>query len=190
MEADAQEFEHILRVVCVSHRYIRVMVEKLALAGAQVSVAEMQIEGSRPLESPTTSVTERGIDAWIDDPTTYPGAWPHPEIPIEVVSSEHGVTVDVELAQAPSSEIRDRLETKLVGWPGDVATYLDEQGHNVDLLGDFNKRVPSFGGKKRVVTAYYEHIANTREPSRAALVNMLACFNKKIAPIARVRIAM
>ncbi|AGP36437.1 hypothetical protein [Sorangium cellulosum] len=182
-------YDFTLRVQCVSHRFIRLLIESLRISGWGNPVRRMVVVGSLPIQDPATSVTERDIRAAIHDPTAYPGAWPERGFPIELLESVQGVTVEIELVDKVSPSLQFDVDTLLTLWPNVLMNYLNDRGESV-VIQDIGPRIPRIARRKRTVVATYDHLPHAREPSRAALVNLLSRFHRRVAPIASARIAM
>lgn len=175
-----------LDVAGVSPRFLRTFVEYLAASGSPHPLLALTIVGTLPPDGSPLSVRDVQLARWLDEPDGYVGAWSTPGFGVKTKSTPRGAAVRVRLASATTDDVAGELEETFSAWQSAVLTYpsagRDRRGV-MEPLGSFARTRSDFFAK----VSLFDH---AREPTRAALVNALACFHERVARIAEIEIAM
>lgn len=169
-----------LEIAAVSPYFIRTIVERLANS----SLRTLSIVGSLQRDAGPLSITEANVISWLDDPTAYMGEWPDPGFSVEQEDVGRGMSLAVTLENDLTDELFELLGIYAARWGAAIMSYANLRKTERGIRTAF----PEKGRKKREYLAHYGSFNFVVGPSRAVLVNMLAHFHRKVAPIKRVKL--
>lgn len=176
-----------MRVAGVSPLFLRNIVPSFGTIGAPGKTTFLRITGSLPLDDSPLSVREAAVIRWLDDRESFMKAWPDLGFPVKTKEgASRAATVRVRFCQAVTKKLVEKLELTIAIWVMAI-------GHYPSL--DFSHRgrgqgVTQTAKTKSEVVCTYPAFDYAREPAQAVLVNMLACFHAKVAPIAEAEITL
>jgi len=184
--AAGPDYRWEMQVAAVSPRFVRTIVESMPSASASVFVRSMSIAGSLQLDESPLSVRQAEVNAWLEDPTAYLGAWPDPGFPVHHIPSPRGATLRVRLAGELTDELYFSLTELLTSWYGAVQFYADLKGTSLGAMQP-DAHIGRTRREFRAGKLFFNHIIG---PTRDMLANLLSRFHRTEAPIEEVEIGM
>jgi hypothetical protein len=185
-DKNGPNYDWQLEIAGMSPKFIRQFVERLRGVSRKGYAMSLAIRGSFALDESPLSVTEREVIAWLDDPNAYPGAWPSPGFPVEREFPPKGASVRVRLAGKANKKILSGFRNVLAIWSNLTLEFFDAKGEQMGR-SDFN---PSIAASGVELSARYGIFDRVREPSAAALINLLGRLHHDVAPIEKAIIAL
>lgn len=174
-----------LTVAGVAPVFLRVFVEHLAGAGHPHALRSVSIVGSLPPDGTRRSVRERELAGWLSNPDAYPARWPEPGFRVLRSHLPRGAAVRVTLAGEVAPFV-DELEATISTWQTALLGYPDARRRGRGVAEPH----ASFARTRSALHAKLGLFDHARDPAEAALVNALARFHVKSAPVAELAIAM
>jgi hypothetical protein len=180
------ELRFQLEVAGVSPRFIRTIVEYLAPTGHPHAALVLTVVGG--LAPDGTRLSVRGVELarWLDDPALHPEAWSAPGFRVTPKVAPRGASVRVRLQRALTAEVAIELERTISAWQSAVLTYPNLAGDDRGLMDPHC----TFARTRTDLLARVSLFDHATAPTRDQLVNALAWFHERVAPIAEVEIAM
>lgn len=179
-------YRWILQVRAVSPRFLRSVVEILAIAASPVATAAIGIAGTLPWDGSALSVHTEQLLAWCADPAGYPAR--SPALPFEVREETipRGCALRVGFAGDVGPDDVEALNERLGLW-GFLTTTCPSLAR--DSVGG-RTYIDRLGVNRREYSRFIEVFDLAQEVAAAPLLNMLARFHADVAPIARVDLRM
>lgn len=176
-----------MRVTAVSPFFLRNIVTRLGTIGANAKTTSARIKGSLPLDDSPLSVREATVIRWLDDPQAFMKAWADPGFPVKMTEgTTRAARTRVRFKGAVDKKLVDKLELALGIWQVTIDNYpsldLSRRGHA--------QAIAHTARTKSEVVCTHAEFDYAREPAQAVLVNMLAYFHAKVAPIAEAEITL
>ncbi len=175
-----------LEVAGVSPKFIRTVVEYLAPSGHPHALVSLTVVGGLALDGTRLSVRDPEIERWLTDPDVRPEAWARPGFRVIPTIAPRGAAVRVRLLGARAADVAAELERTISAWQSAVLTYPNLARDGRGLMD----AQCTFARTRTDVLARVSLFDHASAPARDALVNALAWFHERIAPIAEVEIAM
>ena len=183
--APAKSFHWDLEVSGLAPGWMRTFVERQMSGDSPVK--HMAIHGSLPLDSSPHSVTERDVIAWLDDTTSFPGAWPHVPFEVEVSSLPKGAFLRVDFAsQLVTPELLQEFTDWLANWGG-IGAWLPDAAQEEPTL--FTSK-DSAARTKSAITVQWNDLDVSFEPARDSLINGMIRFHEQVAAIRKLKLEL
>jgi hypothetical protein len=175
-----------LTVTAISPFFIRNLVQRLAAVGAKRTTS-VSITGSLSLDDSPLSVREATVIRWLDDSRAFMKAWPDVGFPVKTKEgTKRAATTRLRFKGTVDKKLVEKVELAVGMWRGAINMY-----PNLALTGFGSGHAGAKVAKtKSEVVCTYEAFDFVREPSLAVLINMLAYFHARVAPIAEAEITL
>ncbi len=122
------------------------------------------------------------------DVTSYPKAWSDLGFAVEHVASlQNEFGVQIEMARELDDKWSEEIKLRLLDMIPMFESFASQSGKPIDFAKTRRKRFPPLV-KGLLAQGYCGEVLHDHEPCSALLLNMLAKFHRKHAPITRVRI--
>lgn len=181
----ASAFQWQLRIAAVAPLFMRNVVEELRRVTPDFDVVTMRIAGSLPLDDSPLSVREEQVRAWSRDGSTYLPAWPTPGFPVDRVLTYQGAALRVILDGPMTDDLRLALEHLALTWLNALRNHANETG-SAEVVFNPSTMLPYLGTSRTELRAHFRVFLYEREAAFAALVNLLARFHVRVAPLRKV----
>jgi hypothetical protein len=179
-------YRWVIEVRGVSPRFLRSVVEVLAIAAAPVATVAIGIAGVlRPDES-ALSVHTAQLLAWCAEPTAYPARWPALPFEVHEETIPRGAALRVAFGDDAGPDQVEILGERLAVW-GFLTTTCPSLAR--DSIGG-RTFIDRLGVTLREYSRFVEEFDLAQEVAAAPLFNLLARFHAEVVPISRVDLRM
>lgn len=180
------DYSFRLRVAGVSPLFLRTMVESLSTSAHPSACTAVSIVGSLALDGSPLSVRSAQLSEWLRDADAYPGAWPVSEFRVVDEIAARGAAVRVTLQTAAPGEVAAEFERTVSAWQSAIRT----MPNLARTARGWAAPQAAFACTRTELFARLELFDHAPPVARAALVNALAWFHARVAPLAEARIAL